>query len=137
MRGPNGGKRGNLTLMRRGKSTPPNVRSFVSAPSSGKVLCARNLPGRKRSEKRRRIARRKRGARSGAAISEAALHPFLQDTPRLISIRAVAIPLISDSGIGIAALKDEPVLEPISRWNQLQEWNLLHSWTRPIPSPES
>ena len=46
-----GGKRGNLTLMQRAKSTPPFIRSFVrsfvgsfvSAPSSGKVLCVHEI----------------------------------------------------------------------------------------------
>ena len=40
-----------------------------------------------------------------------------------IGNRAVMIPLISGSGIGIAIWTKEP--EPIPRWNRLQAWNRI------------
>ena len=43
-----------------------------------------------------------------------------------IPSRAVLIPLISDSGIGIAILTKEPEPEPTPEWNRLRVWNWLH-----------
>ena len=44
-----------------------------------------------------------------------------------VSGRAVMIPLISGSGIGIAIWTKEPEPELIPRWNRLQEWNRIQS----------
>ena len=40
--------------------------------------------------------------------------------------RAVMIPLISGSWIGITIWTKEPEPEPIPQWNRLQEWNRLN-----------
>ena len=39
--------------------------------------------------------------------------------------RAVMIPLISDSGIGITIWTKEPEPEPTPEWNRLRVWNRL------------
>ena len=44
----------------------------------------------------------------------------------LVPSRAVLIPLISDSGIGIAIWTKEPEPELTPEWNRLQVWNRLH-----------
>ena len=44
----------------------------------------------------------------------------------MVPIRAVMIPLISDSGMGIAIWTKEPEPEPTPQWNRLRVWNRLH-----------